>query len=173
MIQGPATVRMFKASEWATYRDLRLHALTDSPDAFGSTLAGEQGRSEDEWAARLAAGVASGSDLPLIAHVDVHAAGLAWAKADGEQASVVSIFQVWVVPKFRRQGIGDKLVRAAVHWARVRGAQAVHLCVTCGDTPAMRLYARHGFRPTGQCEPLRLGSPLLEQPMILPLKEVA
>lgn len=171
MIRSPAIVRMFEAAEWATYRDLRLRALADSPDAFGSTLAAEQGRPDGEWVARLGAGVASGSDLPLIAQVDGHAAGLAWAKADGEKPSVVNLFQVWVVPNFRGQGLGDQLLRAAVKWATARSAHAIHLRVTCGDTPAMRLYMRHGFRPSGQCEPLRSGSTLLEQPMSLLLRD--
>ncbi len=39
-------VRTFAPHEWPTYKDLRLRALADSPDAFGSTLAAEQGRTD-------------------------------------------------------------------------------------------------------------------------------
>ena len=35
------TIRTFSPGEWRAYRDLRLRALTDSPDAFGRTLAEE------------------------------------------------------------------------------------------------------------------------------------
>jgi hypothetical protein len=42
------------AGEWETFRAVRLAALTDSPSAFGSTFSEEEGRTEDEWRARLA-----------------------------------------------------------------------------------------------------------------------
>ena len=66
---NPPHIRTFAQHEWAVYKDLRLRALADSPDAFGSTLAKEQNRSDAEWASRLAAGVNSW-DLPLVAEVD-------------------------------------------------------------------------------------------------------
>ena len=75
-------VRTLESSEWPTYRDLRLRALAESPDAFGSTLAAEQGSSAEEWIARLSNGTSSGLDLPLIGEIDRKAAGLAWAKVD-------------------------------------------------------------------------------------------
>jgi hypothetical protein len=47
-------IRTFAENEWAIYKDLRLTALTESPDAFGSTLARELERSDADWASRLA-----------------------------------------------------------------------------------------------------------------------
>jgi hypothetical protein len=60
---------------------LRLRALADSPDAFGSTLAQEQDRDDAHWAARLAAGVEALS-LPLVAELGAEPVGLAWARID-------------------------------------------------------------------------------------------
>ena len=161
------TVRKLEAPEWSTYRDLRLRALAESPDAFGSTLAIEQVRGAEDWARRLATGTTSGLDLPLIAEVHHVAAGLAWAKVEPSDASVVNVFQMWVAPEFRGRGTGRLLLRAAIDWAKARGAHAVQLGVACGDTPAMRLYTRAGFRPVGAPGSLRDGSPLLGQSMLL------
>ena len=120
--------------------------------------------------ARLSNGTTSGLDLPLIAEVGSKAAGLAWAKVDASNTSLVNLYQMWVAPEFRRQGLGRLLLRAAVAWARARNAHSVHLKATCGDTPAMGLYAGEGFKPVGQSEPLRPGSASLAQPMVLQLK---
>jgi ribosomal protein S18 acetylase RimI-like enzyme len=80
---------------------------------------------------------------------------------------------MWVAPEFRGKGLGRKLLRAAVEWARARKASCVDLRVTCTNTPAMHLYASEGFEPSGQSEPLRPGSSLLAQPMRLLLNESA
>lgn len=166
-----ATVRKFESREWMIYRDLRLRALAESPDAFGSTLAIEQVRADEDWATRLATSATSGLDLPLLAQADGRSAGLAWARtdarADALNKSVVNLYQMWVAPESRGRGLGRMLLRAAIDWARTLNAQAVHLGVTCGETSAMRLYTREGFQPSGQREALRPGSPLFAQPMRL------
>jgi len=42
-------VRRVSAQEWVELRELRLRALADAPDAFLTTLAEVQGRSDDDW----------------------------------------------------------------------------------------------------------------------------
>src|SRR5215468_479130 len=145
-----ATVRPFASSEWATYRELRLRALEESPDSFGSTLAVEGSLPQENWARHLAAAAQSGSDLPLIAEAGGTPAGLTWAKVDASDASLVNLYQMWVAPEFRDRGLGRMLLRAALEWARARKASRVHLSVTCSNTPAVRLYTSEGFQPSGQ-----------------------
>jgi hypothetical protein len=70
------SVRRFAPHEWRLYRDLRLRALRESPDAFGSTFAREAERTDDEWAARLSAGAVSPRDLPLVAEISGTPSGL-------------------------------------------------------------------------------------------------
>lgn len=65
------------------------------------------------------------------------------------------------------------LIDAVAAWAREAGARHIALDVTDGDSPAMRLYTRAGFRPSGDPQPLRPGSPLLRQPMRLALSPEA
>ena len=162
-------IRTFAPHEWGTYRDLRLRALADSPDAFGRTLAEEQDRSDAEWSNRLATGANSSWNLPLVAEVDGEPIGLAWGRLDESKPDVANLYQMWVAPSHRRLGAGQMLLEAVIAWARAMNASYLDLGVTCGDSPAMRLYTRAGFEPVGEPQRFRLGSELLGQPMRLKL----
>jgi|GEM_PF-158627 len=159
------TVRKFDVAEFSAYRRLRLLALEESPDAFGSTLGAEQPRTDEEWASRLQVGCNSGLDLPLIGQVGTTAAGLAWGKVDRSDCTIVHLYQMWVAPEFRDRGVARLLLRTIVAWVASLQARSIHLGVICGESPAMRLYVSEGFVPFGQVEPLRSGSVLLSQSM--------
>ena len=161
-------IRTFAHHEWAIYKDLRLRALADSPDAFGSTLAKEQSRSDAEWANRLATGVNSW-DLPLMAEVDGEPIGLAWGRIEKPTPDVANLYQMWVAPSHRCLGAGRMLLEAVIAWARAKNASYLELGVTCGDSPARRLYTRAGFEPVGQPQLFRPGSELMGQMMRLKL----
>ena len=165
------TIRTFTADEWRVYRDLRLRALADSPAAFGSTLAAEEGRGDAEWSSRLAAGANARWNLPLVAEVRGEPIGLAWGRIETSDPDVAALYQMWVVPTHRGLGVGQMLLEAVIVWARARNASYLALGVTCGESPARRLYERAGFKVMGEPQPLRLGSPLLGQPMRLALTE--
>jgi GNAT superfamily N-acetyltransferase len=163
-------IRLFASHEWPLYKGLRLRALAESPDAFGSTLAAEQGRSDLDWSNRLASGIGSGLDLPLLAEVNGDPAGLAWGRVDRDDPDVVNLYQMWVAPDYRGLGAGRMLVEAVIAWARVKGVRCLNLGVTDRDSPARRLYLRLGFVPVGQPEPLRPGSDLSCRSMRLQLR---
>lgn len=163
-------IRKFTAGEWKTYQNIRLQALADSPDAFGTTLSEAQERSDAEWSHRLASGANSDRDLPLLAEVDGHPAGLAWGHIEEADRNVAYLFQMWVAPGYRRLGIGQMLVETVIAWGREKGASFLELGVTYRDSPAMRLYRRAGFEPAGKLEPVRPGSELLSQQMRLILR---
>ena len=154
------TIRRFTSEEWELYRDLRLRALLEAPDAFGSTWAHESGRTDTEWRARLSAASSSRRDLPLVAELRGEPAGLAWARMEGAAPTVAHLYQMWVTPKHRGRGVGRALLGAAVEWARAAGAQVIVLDVTVGNGPAGHLYERAGFIPLGAPKPLRPGSTL-------------
>jgi GNAT superfamily N-acetyltransferase len=163
------TIRTLAPGEWRTYRHLRLRALADSPDAFGRTLAEDEQRPDVEWAKRLASATDRRWNLPVIAEAGGKPVGLAWGRIEEPSPETASLYQMWVAPEHRGTGAGRMLLEAVVAWAREAGARQLALGVTCGDTPAMRLYACAGFKPVGEPQPLRPGSELLGQPMVLVL----
>lgn len=166
-------IRLIRPHEWQAYKAIRLRALGDSPDAFGSTLSEEWQRPDDLWLERLSLASVSGQDLPLFAVREETPVGLAWAKVDAADPTSVNLFQMWVAPECRGRGAGRLLLDRAVQWARSLGASSLCLGVTCADTPALRLYTKAGFAVTGAPEPLREGSPLRAQNMRLALGEHA
>lgn len=169
LISSPS-IRTFAPDEWRTYRDLRLRALADSPDAFGGTFDQEKDRPGTEWSSRLASGVESHKDLPLLAEVGREPIGLAWGRIESSNPNVANLYQMWIASNYRGRGAGQMLLEAVITWAKSVNMCYLALSVTCGDTPAMRLYARAGFKPVGEPEPLRAGSELLAQPMRLMLR---
>lgn len=163
------SIRPAAAHDWPIYRDARLSALRDAPDAFGSTFAAEAGRTDEAWAARVAAAATSPNDQLLLAFDQEQPCGLVWCKRSAAEPAVTDLYQMWVASGSRAKGAGQALLEAALEWARGAGTQRVRLGVTAADSPAMRLYQRHGFRPAGPLEPLRKGAALMAQAMELPL----
>jgi GNAT superfamily N-acetyltransferase len=168
--QSPTVIRTLAAGEWPLYREVRLRSLADAPDAFCSKLAAEEALDPAVWAARTFAAAASRLDRPLIAEIDGGVAGLLWAKIYPDKPAIVNIFQVWVAPESRGRGVAAALLDDAIAWARTENARAVLLSVTCGDTPAARLYERAGFKNDGLPTP-REHTTQMEQSMRLALQD--
>lgn len=124
-------------------RALRLEALKDNPEAFGSTYAREEARTTAEWQRWLAPGVT------LILEETGAPRGLVGGTPDREDPAVVHLQAMWVHPLLRGTGAADALVKALLAWASERGARRVQLMVVSSNERAQGLYARHGFRPTG------------------------
>lgn len=57
------------------------------------------------------------------------------------------IVRAAVLPDYRRQGIGRRLVQASVDYMRDRGAKVILLDVIAGNIPAYELYKQTGFEP--------------------------
>lgn len=72
-----ASVRRLRADEWTIYRELRLRALAESPDAFGSTLELEEGKPDEHWMERVAFAANSQSQMLLVAQVGTERVGVA------------------------------------------------------------------------------------------------
>ncbi|BDT57615.1 N-acetyltransferase [Massilia varians] len=170
---GAVLVRRLLEHEWQAYRAIRLRALAQAPEAFGSTLAREEELPDETWAARVAKSVVSGIDCALVAEQGGAFIGLLWAKVDAQDAGRVNLFQMWVAPQWRGRGVAAALPDEALAWARARGTRVVHLGVNSENAGALRLYGRAGFRPIGEPYLMREGAPHMEQEMRLILTGAA
>lgn len=132
--------------DWKIWRELRLTALAEAPDAFGARLADWQGDGDraERWRGRLAI---PGS-YNIVAMLDGEPVGMA-SGVPTDEAGVVELISMYVTPSGRGRGVGDHLVRAVEQWARQVGAGTVRLAVVEDNGNARALYRRNGFRETG------------------------
>jgi GNAT superfamily N-acetyltransferase len=163
-------VRETVPADWRAWRDIRLLALRDAPDAFASTYAEQVALGGAYWRQRVADG---GLFLAWIQEVSppeastVKPAGM----AGGYQAApgTVELISMFVRPQARGYGVGEALIDAVIGWARERDATSVHLWVTETNKPARLLYERCGFSATAERQPLPSNPALGEVGMIRPL----
>ncbi|MGG2464310.1 GNAT family N-acetyltransferase [Streptomyces sp. RGM 3693] len=148
------SVRPLSAEDWALYRAVRLAALADAPEAFGSTLKQEQAFTDDRWRERLT------RRNQFVAQDGAEVCGLIGIVPVGP--GLAELVSMWVRPDARGRRVGDHLVLEALRWTSDQGFPRVELWVAQGNDPAERLYARHGFQRTGLVQPVREGEPALE-----------
>jgi RimJ/RimL family protein N-acetyltransferase len=137
-------IRRVRAAEWATLREVRLRALAESPEAFGSTFARESAFDELRWRDRLAEGAW------FVAGEPDATAGVAAGYPAPEEAHRRHLLAMWVAPHARGSAVAAGLVDAVLDWARADGALEVTLGVVLGNERAHALYAKCGFVRTGQ-----------------------
>jgi len=142
-----------RPEEWQIWRDLRLKALADSPEAFGETLEHAIARLDSQWIG-LAAQAATSALKPLLAEETGRPIGIALVELTSDHAN---IYAMWVHPTARRLGVGRSLVRTAIAIAESEGVPQIRLRVTASNSGAVDLYRRTGFVDTGAREPLREG----------------
>ena len=79
------------------------------------------------------------------AHAGEMLAGFAHASLDSADADV-KLDKLYVHPDRQRCGIGSALLTTVQDWARARHARRLWLQVNRGNTPAIAVYQKHGFR---------------------------
>lgn len=131
-------VREISADDWTTWRDLRLRALTDAPDAFGSVLADWTDASEDAWQQRL-------REVPFNVIVESGSEAVGQASGTAVIDNHVELISMWVDPSVRRSGAAALLIDAVCRWAASVGAREVRLSVRRDNERAIRSYLSNGF----------------------------
>ena len=127
---------------WQRLKSLRERAVRDSPDAFGSTLAEILSVSQEQWIEQL-------EELPtFVACVQDEDIGMARASFASDSAEAW-LKSMWVAPDSRGRRVGEQLARAVIALARDKGCTKIFLEVADHMVPAIALYERLGFSPTG------------------------
>lgn len=143
-------VRRLTSPDALSLRQLRLDALIETPESFGSSYEEEHTLTlEDikEWI------TPSDDGAMLGVFVDEALAGMVGV---GRQRKLkmrhkAHIWSMYVAPAERGRGLGRLLMQAAIAHARtMRGIRQVQLSVTANNTAAALLYASLGFVEYGR-----------------------
>ena len=150
----PITLRRAGPADWRIYRDLRLRALTEEPQAYSSTLERELQLTHQQWRERL------GRALTVLALTDEELIGTAtglW-QGDGD----MMIVAMYVVPHARGRGLAVRLIDEIAEAAMVGGGRRLLLDLAEGNAAAELSYRRYGFVPTGQSRPMERDPSIIE-----------
>jgi GNAT superfamily N-acetyltransferase len=136
-------IRRAESGDEPLLRKIRLEALSEAPEAFGSTLDRERARTLVDWQKWLS------PSATFVLETTSGPEGIAAGVPDSTDPAVVHLMAMWVHPAHRGSGAASALVQAVPAWAEERGARLVRLSVIDGNHRARRLYEKHGFQDTG------------------------
>jgi GNAT superfamily N-acetyltransferase len=138
------SVRRIDREDWAALRAIRLEALTDAPQAFGSTLDGARRLSARQWRAKVTT-----SQYFLAEHAGA-VIGMVSGGFNDQYPGTHWLYGMYVTPAARGSDTAQLLVRAVVGWAREDGGGELYLHVASEAPRARAFYEKSGFTLTGE-----------------------
>jgi RimJ/RimL family protein N-acetyltransferase len=161
-------VRRLDADDVANYRGIRLEALKNNPEAFGSSWEAEAANPESWWAQRLETNIVLGGWIdssPLLGVVGFYVHSGTKVQHKGV------LWGMYVRPDARGTGLAACLVRRVIAQARPL-VEEICLTVVASNAAAYRLYSRAGFEQYGlERRALKIGDAYYDEAlMALPLR---
>lgn len=139
--------------DWQSYKDLRLAALKNDPQAFSSTYADQVRQPEAYWRGRLQDVAEGKQSWLLFAREDLRLVGMVGAFI--VSADTAGIISLYVLREARGRGISKALMSAILEeTCKIPTIQKVTLAVNAHQDAAVRLYTGLGFEVVGQEESL-------------------
>ncbi len=162
---GGVQIRRVQEDDWQAVRDVRIRALREDPDHFGSSLAREEMFAETHWRMRLR------TSATWVVDDDGTPRGLvAMIQEPGSPTSDRHVVQLWVAPEARRRGLAWALLDTVREAALAEGADTLSLWVTDDNHAAGDLYVRAGFVRTSERHPLPRDPRRVEERLVLRLR---
>ena len=140
-------LRELTADDVAIYWPLRLRALREDPEAFGSSYEDEQARSLESVAAQFQTTIGNGG-VALGAFADGQHVGVVRLIRETalKERHIGHIYGMYVAPEVRGRHVGRLLMEAVIDRARsAPGLEQLHLSVVTSQASARALYRSLGF----------------------------
>ncbi len=149
--------RLLDEDQWQLYREVRLAALEDAPEAFVARLEDEADRDEKFWRERMSRAsriVAEREDVPV---------GLVGLGRLDEDPEAGEVFGLWTAPAVRGQRVARGLVSMAARKSIDDGCRQLYFWVVSDNASAIGFASSFGFRPTSKRRPVRVVGGSAEQ----------
>lgn len=150
-------IRVLGEDEWEAYRQARLRALKESPEAFAATYEEETEFDESLWRERMtrSARLVAEQDSEVVGIVSVR--GHEDSRDDDQEElfeNAAEVFGLWVPVSLRGSGVAAKLVQAAARLATTRGHGQLIYWVGSENARAVAFASSYGFRPSEHRRPM-------------------
>jgi GNAT superfamily N-acetyltransferase len=155
MSESPISITVLGVDDWATYREVRLKALRESPSSFTATYEEEAAQDEAFWHDRMQ------RSLRFLATEAGEPLGVVSLGRDSEDPSSGEVFALYVTPQARNRGVSWRLVQAVADRAQQQGMRQLLYWVGTENARAIAFGANFGFRPVGERRATRVSSPEL------------
>jgi RimJ/RimL family protein N-acetyltransferase len=142
------TIRVAVVEDAKALRGLRLEALQDRPEAFGSDYERESQLPLSHTEERLRESTNSATFVAVNESTLVGMAGIGQYHHEKTKHNAM-IWGVYVQPAWRGSNISGQMIEACVDWAKQRSLKALKLAVVTTNTSAINSYLRAGFRIYG------------------------
>jgi ribosomal protein S18 acetylase RimI-like enzyme len=143
-------IRFLNSQDLAAYRELRLQALRGSPAAFSSSYEQEVRLPLTDFTARIQPHDEVGGILGAFDRSDQLIGMLGFSRESSpKRLHIGSLWSMYVLPEFRRHGVGAALLNQALAHAQEFGLRQIILTVTANNIAACSLYKSRGFERFG------------------------
>lgn len=157
-------IRPFQVDEAMLIKSVRLRSLIDAPYAFGAGSYDAEAAHPDSYWHQLAAQV-GGQDpqwrdkcVSYVVMDKNEACGTATCFLCPQVERRAYLTAAWIDPRYRRRGLGRRLIEAAMAWSAGRGADHLRLWVDDTNPEAADFYRSLGFVATGEIRPIAPGA---------------
>ncbi len=162
------TVRVLRDDEWRLYRETRLAALRDAPQAFVARHDDEVAYEDSMWRLRMTRA------RRFIAEQGDAAVGLVCLGLHDDDPEIGELFALWTAPAVRGGNVAHALVSAAAMRAAEDGRRVLYYWARSDDATAVGFASHFGFRPSAERRPAHVADGAApedadEVAMVLPL----
>ncbi len=124
--------------DWSKFRDLRLEALQNEPQAFGATYEDALNHPESEWRRWL-------GDIVVFAQDESKNALVGMMGAFKKENDVWNLYTVYLNSEYRGKGVSSQLLEDLLSKVQSKNARAIELTVNVHQDSAVALYKKYGF----------------------------